>query len=42
MKRFEPANDEERNLVQSLADTEWPLLKPDLFADYERQLLKAA
>ena len=27
MKRLEPANDEERNLVQSLADTEWRLLR---------------
>ncbi len=27
MKRFGPANDDERNLVQSLADTEWRLLR---------------
>src|ERR1700761_9360167 len=25
--RYEPAGDEERNLVQSLADTEWRLLR---------------
>ncbi len=27
IERFQPANDEERNLVQSLADTEWRLLR---------------
>ncbi len=27
IKRFEPAADDERNLVQSLADTEWRLLR---------------
>jgi hypothetical protein len=27
MKRFEPANDNERNLAQSLADAEWRLLR---------------
>ena len=27
VKRFEPAGDDERNLVQSLADTEWRLLR---------------
>jgi hypothetical protein len=27
IKRFEPADEEERNLVQSLADTEWRLLR---------------
>ncbi len=27
IKRFEPAGDEERNLVQSLADTDWRLLR---------------
>ncbi len=27
IERFEPANDRERNLVQSLADTEWRLLR---------------